>query len=231
MLFRQLFDQESATYSYLLADGERGEAILIDPVKEKIDRDLGLVRELGLDLRYVLDTHVHADHITAAGIIAMRTRARTVTGRLGPSCADLHLRHGDHLLFGRRRLEVLETPGHTDDSVSYRVGRRVFTGDALLVRGCGRTDLQNGDPAQLYRSLTEVLFRLPESTLVYPAHDYRGMTVSTIGEEKRLNPRIAGKTATEFVETMSSLDLAMPRRIMEALPANHACGREVVTPA
>ena len=147
-----------------------------------------------------------------------------MAGRLGATCADVHVGAGDRLGFGGHEIEVLETPGHTDDSVSYRLPDRVFTGDALLVRGCGRTDFQNGDPRQLHRSITRVLFSLPDDTAVYPAHDYRGMTVTTIGEEKRLNPRIAGKTADEFAGIMQNLKLGLPARIMEAVPANQACG-------
>jgi sulfur dioxygenase len=228
MLLRQLFDQESATYTYLLADEAGGEAVLIDAIKENIDRDLGLVQDLGLRLVHVLDTHVHADHVTAAGLIAERTGARSVAGRLGPSCADLRLGHGDVLRFGACELKALETPGHTDDSLSYLTDGHVFTGDALLIRGCGRTDFQNGNAMQLYDSITRVLFSLPDQTLVHPAHDYRGFTVSTIGEERRLNPRIAGKSLDEFVAIMDELELPAPRRIMEAIPANRACGRPEV---
>jgi sulfur dioxygenase len=226
MLFRQLFHRSSSTYTYLLADEATREAVLIDPVRDCVDRDLTLIRELDLTLLYTLDTHVHADHITAAALIAQRTGARTIAGRLGAHCADIHATSGQRIPFGHSALEILETPGHTDDSLSYRCQNRVFTGDALLIRGCGRTDLQNGDPAQLYRSITETLFALPDDTLVYPAHDYRGLTVTTIGEEKRWNPRLAGKTAAQFVELMRNLKLDLPARIMEAVPANRACGLE-----
>ncbi len=224
MFFRQLWEPESSTYTYLLADRSTGEAVLIDAVRDKIDRDLQLVRELGLTLRYVMDTHVHADHVTAAGEIARRTGAQSVAGRLGAGCAGLHVGAGAVLPFGRISLQVLETPGHTDDSLSYRAEDRVFAGDALLIRGCGRTDFQNGDPHQLFRSITETLFALPDDTLVYPAHDYRGMTVSTIGEEKRWNPRLAGKSREEFVQVMRNLNLGVPAKMMEAVPANRACG-------
>jgi sulfur dioxygenase len=224
MLFRQLWEPDSSTYTYLLADRSTRDAILIDAVREKVDRDLQLVSELGLTLRYVLDTHVHADHVTAAGEIARRTGATSVAGRLGAGCAGVHVERGATLRFGRHQVEVLETPGHTDDSVSYRVSDHVFTGDALLIRGCGRTDFQNGNPDQLYRSITEVLFTLPDETLVHPAHDYRGMTVSSIGEEKRWNPRVAGKSRDEFIEVMRNLKLGNPAKMMEAIPANRACG-------
>lgn len=224
MLFRQLIDSESSTYTYLLADRQTKEAVLIDAVLEHVDRDLKLLDELGLRLVYVLDTHVHADHVTASGTLARRTGARSVAGRHGAPCVDIQVEKGDQLQFGHHKISVLETPGHTDNSVSYRVGDRVFTGDALLVRGCGRTDFQNGDPAQLYHSITQVLFSLPDETLVFPAHDYRGHTMTTIGEEKRHNPRVAGKSEAEFIELMHNLDLSFPKKIMEAVPKNLTCG-------
>jgi glyoxylase-like metal-dependent hydrolase (beta-lactamase superfamily II) len=226
MMFRQLFDAEPSTYTYLLADPSTHEAVLIDAVREHVDRDLRLLDELGLTVVYVLDTHVHADHVTAAGLLRDRTGARTVAGRHSAPCADVHVAHGDVLRVGAIEIQVLETPGHTDDSVSYLVGDRVFTGDALLIRGNGRTDFQNGDAGQLYDSITRVLFALPDATLVYPGHDYKGMTVSTIGEEKRWNPRVAGKSREDFVAIMTNLHLPMPKRIQEAVPANRACGRE-----
>ena len=223
-MFRQLFDSSSSTYTYLLADPESGEAALIDPVLEQVDRDLKLLEDLGLRLVWALDTHVHADHVTAGGVLRERTGARVGGSPLGADCVDVHLRHGDVLEVGSLRIEVLETPGHTDDSLSYRVGDRVFTGDTLFVRGNGRTDFQNGDPRALYRSLTEVLFRLPDTTEVWPGHDYRGHTMTTIGEEKRLNPRIAGKSEEEFVEIMDNLGLPRPKKIDVAVPANRRCG-------
>lgn len=223
-MFRQLFDKESSTYTYLLADPETGEAVLIDPVIEQVDRDLALLEELGLRLVYALDTHVHADHVTAGGVLRERTGAKVGGSPLGADCVDVHLRHGDVLEVGSLRIEVLETPGHTDDSLSFLVGDRVFTGDALFVRGNGRTDFQNGDARTLYRSLTEVLFALPDSTRVFPGHDYRGHTMTTIGEEKRHNPRIAGKTEEQFVEIMDNLALPRPKKIDVAVPANRRCG-------
>lgn len=224
MIFRQLIDSTSSTYTYVLGDPATREAVLIDTVKEQVDRDLRLLEELELRLTYVLDTHIHADHITAAGVIASRTGAQTVSGKLGAGCADVRVAGGDRLTFGSQQIEILDTPGHTDDSISYLVGDRVFTGDALLIRGCGRTDFQNGDAAALYRSITRTLFRLPGETLVCPAHDYKGMTASTIGEERRHNPRLAGKSLSEFLEIMDNLDLSQPKKIMEAVPANRACG-------
>ena len=224
MLFRQLWDNESSTFTYLLGDEQTGDAVLIDAVKQSMERDLQLVSELGLTLRYVLDTHVHADHVTAAGGIAEKTGAQSVAGRLGAGCAQLHVTGGDRLAFGGYQIEVIDTPGHTDDSVSYKVEDRVFTGDALLIRGCGRTDFQNGDAGQLYHSVTAKLFTLPDATFVHPAHDYHGRTVTTVLEEKRFNPRLAGKSLQQFVEIMHNLKLDLPAKIMEAVPANRACG-------
>jgi glyoxylase-like metal-dependent hydrolase (beta-lactamase superfamily II) len=236
MIFRQLFDLQSSTYTYLLGDEHTREALLIDPVLEQVDRDLELVSQLGLSLVHVLDTHVHADHVTAASALRDRTGARTVAGRKGAECADVRVDDGDVVRLGGHSLRVLATPGHTDDSVSYLLadeghgapaGDRIFTGDALLVRAVGRTDFQNGDAARLYDTVTRVLFALADETLVYPAHDYRGRTVTTIGEEKRWNVRIAGRSREEFVALMSNLHLPEPKRLGDAVPANRACGRQV----
>jgi glyoxylase-like metal-dependent hydrolase (beta-lactamase superfamily II) len=224
MIFRQLFDTASSTYTYLVADEATGEAALVDPVREHLERDLKLLAELGLRLTWVLETHVHADHVTAAALLRERTGARTVFGVRGAACADRHVKHGDTIPVGTIAIGVLDTPGHTDDSVSYLVDGRVLTGDALTIRGAGRTDFQNGDPQTLYRSITQVLFALPDTTLVYPGHDYKGQTVSTIGEEKRFNPRLAGKSEDEFVAIMNALGLPPPKHIAEAVPANRACG-------
>jgi sulfur dioxygenase len=224
MILRQLFDAESSTYTYLLADEATREAALIDPVREQLPRDLAVLRELELKLAYVLDTHIHADHITAAGSLRAQTGARTVAGRKGASCADVQVGHGDEVRLGSLRIEVLETPGHTDDSVSYRIANHVFTGDALTIRGAGRTDFQNGDAGQLYVSITQRLFALPDETLVHPAHDYKGLTVSTIGEEKRWNARIAGRSKEGFVALMEGLNLPKPKKIDVAVPANRSCG-------
>jgi glyoxylase-like metal-dependent hydrolase (beta-lactamase superfamily II) len=229
MIFRQLFDRESSTFTYLVADETTGEAALVDPVIEHVERDLGLVRDLGLRLVAVLDTHVHADHVTGAGTLRDRMQAKTyVSAQGGALCADVLVADGDVVRVGALAIRVLATPGHTNGCVSYHVLDRVFTGDTLLVRGCGRTDFQEGDAATLYRSVHEKLFVLPEATLVYPGHDYRGFTCSTIGEEKRLNPRLgAGVTLDVFVATMKALDLPPPAKIHEAVPANRACGERV----
>lgn len=224
MLLRQLFDRESSTYTYLIADRESGKAALIDPVVEQVDRDLTLLEELGLELVYALDTHVHADHITGSGELRNRTGAQVVASRRGAACADIRVQGGDGLRLGNLEIAVLETPGHTDDSVSYKVGSNVFTGDALLVRKTGRTDFQNGDPEQLYRSLTEVLLAQPEDTKLWPGHDYAGHTVTTVAEERRFNKRLAGRSREEFVKVMSSLGLPRPKFIDQAVPANLRCG-------
>lgn len=224
MLLRQLYDHESSTYTYLLADTSAGKAALIDPVAEQIERDLALVGELGLTLDLVLDTHVHADHVTAAGALRARTGARTAASARGAPCVDVPLDGGARIEFGGITLEVLATPGHTDDSLCYRVGDNLFTGDTLLIRGCGRADFQNGDARALYRSVTQTLFSLPEATVVWPGHDYNGRTSSTIGEEKRHNPRLAGKTEEEFVAIMAALGLPPPKKLAQSVEANRACG-------
>jgi sulfur dioxygenase len=228
MLLRQLFDQDSSTYSYLLADEATREAVLIDPVFEQFERDATLIEELGLSLCFALETHVHADHVTSQGLLKQRFGACTVISeRAGAVCADRLVKHGDRLRFGRYELEVRETPGHTGGCVSYvcQTPRLAFTGDALLIRGCGRTDFQQGDASSLYRSVHEQVFSLPDDTAIYPAHDYKGHTVSSVGEEKRLNRRLgAQKTLPAFVELMRGLTLAFPKQMQLAVPANLACG-------
>jgi sulfur dioxygenase len=224
MLLRQLFDADTWTYTYLVADEGCREALLIDPVRDRVDRDLALLKELDLRLSYALDTHVHADHLTGAGLLRERTGCKTVAGLRGPDSIDLKLPDAAKLLLGTLEVEVLATPGHTDDSVSYRVGEHVFTGDALLVRGTGRTDFQNGDAGLLYDAITKRLFSLPDSTKIWPGHDYRGHTASTVGEEKRHNPRLAGKSREQFIELMGKLGLAPPKYIQQAVPANRELG-------
>lgn len=229
LLFRQLFDSESSTYTYLLADSETGAAILIDPVLEKVERDWALLQELGLKLHYVLETHVHADHITGASELRRRSGAKVgVSKDAGVPCADLQLHDGQKLPLDGLTLEVLATPGHTDGCVTYLCEGRLFTGDALTIRGAGRTDFQQGSPERLFASIREKLFRLPRETRVYPGHDYRGLTVSTIGEEMDHNPRIGlAKSREEFVAIMNSLNLPKPKRIDAAVPANLACGNSL----
>lgn len=226
MLIRQLFDQQSYAFTYVLIDEPTRQAALIDPVREQLERDLTLIHELNVELRYVLETHVHADHITSAGELAERTGAVTCASELGAACAERHLRDGDALVLGGTVIRTLATPGHTSDSLSFHVQGRLFTGDALLVRGTGRTDFQNGDAGALYESITDKLFALPDETLVWPGHDYRGHTVSSIGEERRYNPRIAGKSREEFAAIMRGLKLAPPKMLRVAVPANLGCGRD-----
>lgn len=227
MLFKQLFDQETGTYSYLLADLNTKEAVLIDSVKEQAERDAKLIKELGLNLKYFLETHIHADHVTAVSELKKEfpQALSVVSAQGGAPCADILVKEGDTLQFGEHQIQVLETPGHTDSCVSYLLNDRVFTGDALLIRGCGRTDFQQGSPQRLYASVTQKLFKLPGETLVFPAHNYIGFTVSSIQEERDLNPRLANKTEAEFVTIMDNLNLPKPRRIDEAVPANLNCGR------
>ncbi len=224
MLIRQLFDPETSTYTYLVADPVTRDAALIDPVREQVGRDLELVRELGLRLTHVLETHVHADHVTGAGALRDLTGAKTCASAAGAPCVDVQLLHGSVVRVSLVEITALATPGHTNDSLSFCVPGAVFTGDGLLIRGCGRTDFQAGDAGALYDSITRTLFALPDETLVYPGHDYHGRTVSTIGEERRFNPRIARKTREEFIGLLARLDLPPPEHIAEAVPANRACG-------
>lgn len=225
-IFYQLFEPESSTYTYLIADPETKEAALIDPVLEKVDRDLQLIKELDLKLKYVLDTHIHADHITGAGEIRRRTGAKTAVSECARiTCADLLLKDGEELFLGKRKIRALTTPGHTDSCMSFLLEDRVFTGDALMIRACGRTDFQQGSAEKLYESVHDKLFTLPEDTKVYPGHDYKGQTASTIGMEKKFNPRLGqGKSKEEFVAIMANLKLDPPKKIKVAVPANLACG-------
>jgi len=225
-MIRQLSDRDTWTYTYLLVDRNTRQGVIIDPVKEQLQRDLELVKELGVELLYVLETHVHADHITSAGMIRQQTGAKIVYGEAAQVQAiDVAAADGETLSFGNISVRVLATPGHTNGCVSYLVDGCVFTGDALLIHGCGRTDFQQGDPARLYHSIHEKLFVLPDETVVYPGHDYRGLTASTIGEEKRWNRRLGGnKSEAEFVEIMHNLNLDLPKKINEAVPANMQTG-------
>ena len=221
MIFRQLFDHTSSTYSYLLASRRGGEALIIDPVLERVDRYLQLVKELDLKLVKAVDTHIHADHITGLGALRDRTHCITVMGEMAKvDVVSMRVTEGDKLTIEGLALDVLYTPGHTDDSYSFVANDRVFTGDTLLIRGTGRTDFQNGSARAQYESLFGKLLKLPEDTLVYPAHDYKGDTVSTIGEEKRCNPRLQVKSVDEYVEQMSKLKLSNPKMMDVAVPAN-----------
>lgn len=238
MLFRQLFDQDTGTYTYLIADSATQEAVLVDPVLEQVERDLKLIHELGLTLRYCLETHIHADHITGTGKLRELTSCQGIVPEdAHATCADRFIHHDDVLQVGNVQIKALATPGHTDSHMAYLVnGDRVLTGDALFIRGCGRTDFQSGDAGTLYDSVTQKLFTLPDETVVYPGHDYRGQTVSMIGEEKRWNPRFVGqmgegstlKNRPDFIEFMNNLKLPDPKKIMEAVPANELCGRVAV---
>jgi glyoxylase-like metal-dependent hydrolase (beta-lactamase superfamily II)/rhodanese-related sulfurtransferase len=225
MIFRQLFDSVSGTYSYLLASRAGGEALIIDPVLEKVDRYLQLIGDLDLRLVKAVDTHLHADHITGLGALRDRTHCITVMGEnTKADVVSMRLADGDKLSIEGLALDVLYTPGHTDDSYSFVMGDRVFTGDTLLIRGTGRTDFQNGDARAQYESLFGKLLRLPEETLVFPAHDYKGDTVSTIGEEKRCNPRLQVKSVDEYVRLMASLNLPNPKMMDVAVPSNMKIG-------
>jgi glyoxylase-like metal-dependent hydrolase (beta-lactamase superfamily II)/rhodanese-related sulfurtransferase len=228
MIFRQLLDPATSTYTYLLADEETREAVIIDPVREQLDRDATLIEELGLKLTQALETHVHADHVTGGGLLRERFGCSLVVGeRAGVLTADRRVLEGAPIRFGRHVLEVRSTPGHTDGCVTYVCAEEgmAFTGDALFIRGCGRTDFQQGDARSLYASVREKIFDLPDDTCLYPGHDYKGRMVTTVGEEKRFNPRLGGgRSIDEFAAIMQSLRLAPPQRIDEAVPANMASG-------
>ena len=221
MIFRQLFDATSGTYTYLLASRRGGEALIIDPVLEKVDRYLQLIRELDLKLVKAIDTHLHADHITGLGALRDRTHCITVMGeQSGVDVVSMRISDGDRLGIEGISLDVAYTPGHTDDSYSFIMPDRVFTGDTLLIRGTGRTDFQNGDPRAQYESIFNRLLRLPDETMVFPAHDYKGDTVSTIAEEKRYNPRLQVKSVDEYIALMNNLNLSNPKMMDVAVPAN-----------
>jgi glyoxylase-like metal-dependent hydrolase (beta-lactamase superfamily II) len=226
MIFEQFFEPVSSTFTYLLACEKTRQAVLIDPVESETAGYLAALRERRLSLVYTLETHVHADHVTAADALRKRLGSKSVVHRdAGAQCGDLLVTDGIHLTVGSLDIEVRYTPGHTNGCVSYYVGDRVFTGDALLIDGCGRTDFQQGDAGQLYDSIHNKIFTLPDTTLVYPGHDYRGNTVSTVGYEKRQNQRLGRAISRDaFIALMNNLKLAYPKQIDVALPANQACG-------
>lgn len=227
IIFHQLFEPESSTYTYLIADKKTKEAAIIDPVLETVDRDLKLIDELGLKLIYALDTHIHADHITGAGELRKRLGIKTaVSLDAEVACVDIPLEDGQELLLGDKTIKVIATPGHTNTCLTYAFEGLIFTGDALLIRSCGRTDFQQGDSAKLYHSVREKLFKLPDDTKIYPGHDYRGHTSSTVGVEKKHNARLNERISLDdFKKIMSELKLANPKKIHEAVPANLACGK------
>ncbi|MEJ2592915.1 MAG: MBL fold metallo-hydrolase [Candidatus Thiodiazotropha sp.] len=226
MKIRQLFDNNSSTYTYLVWDEATREAAIIDSVREQLERDVQLIKELDLNLKYALETHVHADHVTASGLLRKRLGCKVgVHTQVGSDCPDIKLDDNDRIQLGNLQLVVLYTPGHTDTDICYLGDGMVFTGDILLIHGSGRTDFQSGDAARSYDSITGRLFTLPDETLVYPAHDYNGFTCSTIGEEKRFNPRLGGgKSRQEYIRIMQSMDLDKPKLIDVAVPGNQACG-------
>lgn len=228
MIFRQLFDPQSSTYTYLLADAGTREAVLIDPVFEHARRDAALIEELGLKLLYTLETHVHADHVTGASLLKKSLGSKIAMGQAtGAKGADKYLTDGDRIAFGKRSLEARATPGHTSGCTTYVLdgNTMAFTGDALLIRGCGRTDFQGGDAKQLFRSVREQVFSLPDDCLLYPGHDYKGLAASSVGEEKMYNPRLAESIGEgDFVGYMTNLGLAHPKLMEVAVPANLKCG-------
>lgn len=227
MIFRQLFEQVSCTYTYILATGRGREAVIIDPVYEKVDQYVRLLNEIDVKLAITLDTHVHADHVTGSGQLKERLSCAIAMGEKSKAnCVTVRLKDGEVLNVDGVKLKAIYTPGHTDDSYSYITDDRVFTGDTLLIRGTGRTDFQNGDSQAAYDSLFNKLLKLDENTFVYPAHDYKGETVSTIGEEKAYNPRLQVKSVQEYVDLMGNLNLPYPRMIDVAVRENLTCGND-----
>src|SRR5919198_1413046 len=221
MIFRQLFDNVSSTYSYLLASRRGGEALIIDPVLERVDRYLQLVRELDLKLVKAVDTHLHADHVTGLGALRDRTHCiQVMGGQAHAEVVSMLVTEGERIKIEGLSLDVLYTPGHTDDSYSFLMGDRVFTGDTLLIRGTGRTDFQNGDARAQYDSIFNKLMKLPDETMIFPAHDYKGETVSTVAEERAFNPRLQVKSVDQYVELMGKLNLPNPKMMDVAVPAN-----------
>lgn len=224
--FKQLYDATSSTYTYILFDGESLDAIVIDPVLEQYDRDLNLIRQLNLNVLYVFETHIHADHITSSYKFKQDLGAKiAVNENAKASCADVHIKEGQEFTFGDFKIKALMTPGHTDTCTTYYCENMLFTGDALLVRGCGRTDFQQGSAETLFNSVIEKIFTFADETMIYPAHDYKGFTSSTVGEEKLYNLRLSlDKTKEDFVKIMNNLNLDHPKKIKEAVPANLNCG-------
>lgn len=226
LMVKQLFDRESCTYSYLLVDSKTQEGALIDPVREQFDRDMQIINELGIELLYTIETHPHADHVTSSGKIRQTTGARIVFGEnSGIQAIDILIGDQQELALGSYQIRAIATPGHTSACTCYYVDGMVFSGDTLLIRGCGRTDFQDGDPDKLYDSITQKLFTLGDETIVYPAHDYNGRTWSTIGEERKWNPRLGNNREKQsFVDLMNNLNLDLPKKINEAVPANTSIG-------
>ncbi len=226
LLFRQLFDKGSSTYTYLLADKNTKEGLLIDSVREQSERDLKLINELGVKLKYSVETHIHADHVTGASLLKKSTGCQILVSQVAKAKnADGTFKDGDIVSFGQHSLRVITTPGHTSTCTSFYIEGMVFTGDTLFIRGCGRTDFQEGSSEQLFESVRKKLFTLPPETLVFPGHDYKGMMFSTIEEERHLNPRLKEANSKEqFIEIMKSLKLDYPAQIDVALPANMLCG-------
>jgi sulfur dioxygenase len=229
LVFRQLFDPQSSTYTYLLGDSDSGEALLVDPVFEHVRRDIALLRELGLRLIATLDTLVHADHVTGAWLLKARSGSRIMVSEASAAAnADRLLKDGDRVSFGRRHVDVRATPGHTNGCLTYVLDDQsmAFTGDSVLIRGCGRTDFQQGSPARLYRSVHQQILSLPAACLLYPGHDYRGLTVTSVAEEKRFNPRLGGDVnEVDFTGYMNHLGLPHPKLMDIAVPANLRCGQ------
>jgi glyoxylase-like metal-dependent hydrolase (beta-lactamase superfamily II) len=227
MIFYQLFEHESSTYTYLLGDENSKEAVLIDPVYETVERDLKLISELELKLKYTIETHVHADHITGAYRLKEKTGSKTIVSKYAQiECSDIKISDGDIIRFGNYELKALETQGHTNSCMSYVIGNKVFTGDLLFIRGTGRTDFQQGNPKLMFHNIRSKIFTLPSTTLIYPGHDYKGMTYTTVEQEINYNPRV-GKNISEeqFIKIMNELKLAEPKKLSISMPANLKCGQ------
>ena len=225
-LFRQLFDPQTSTYSYLLADLDLGEALLLDSVWENHERDAQLIEQLGLKLRFTLETHIHADHVTGSDRLKKKFQCQSFMPKSEALFADKYIKDGETIKLGSIELKAIHTPGHTDHHMSYLMQDKVFTGDALMINACGRTDFQSGDAGQLFDSVTQKLFTLDEDISVFPAHDYHGLTQSTVGEQKAFNPRFSGRTKEEFVELMGNLKLSLPQRMLFSVPKNMLCANQ-----